>query len=306
MATMMHAKVRPQITDDYGATSKQRTIGIGLAIVGMALAVVTLIANLSAAGDGAIRSSVLPWSFGLTTTAFAVIKTAIVVILWGILMKIWMRVDVIKATLAQIVRVDEGATFSDGEYESPYGRALMGHTEPAELAIHKMAKQMWAPMAVMGLMAVVIGLFTSFAWAGGGGIVSSSWTQGIQFLGEGMLLASISFVLGTILWAIRTGGSEVQSSLGVAVKTLKMPVTAKVFVGLMMLGLMAAIAQFVLYLVVAGGGVTGANAWLAWLGPLRELALALILSGIAMALVTIGNVLSFQFDRISELVRTGK
>jgi hypothetical protein len=113
-------------------------------------------------------------------------------------------------------------------------------------------------------------------------------------------------VLGTILWAIRTGGSEVQSSLGVAVKTLKMPITAKVFVGLMMLGLMTAVAQFVLYLVVAGGGVSGVAAWQAWLGPLRELALALILSGIAMALVTIGNVLSFQFDRISELIRTGR
>lgn len=306
MATLMHAKVRPQITDDYGATSRQRTIGVGLALVGMGLAVVTLIANLNAAGDESIRSSVLPWSFGLTTTAFAVVKTAIVVILWGILMKIWMRVDAIKAALTRIVKTDETATFSDGDYDSPYGPAVVGHTEPTELPIHKMAKRMWAPMAVMGAMAVVIGLFISFAWANGGGVVSSSWTQGIQFLGEGLLLASISFVLGTILWAIRTGGSEVQSSLGVAVKTLKMPVTAKVFVGLMMLGLVTAIAQFVLYLVVAGGGVTGVAAWQAWLGPLRELALALILSGIAMALVTIGNVLSFQFDRISELVETGK
>jgi hypothetical protein len=306
MATLMHAKVRPQISDDYGATSKQRTIGVGVALVGMALAVITLIANLSAAGDESIRSTVLPWSFGLTTTAFAVVKTAIVVILWGILMKIWTRVDAIKAALSRIVTVDLGATFADGEYESAYGRAVVGHTEPAELPIHKMAKRMWAPMAAMGLMAVVIGSFTSFAWAGGGGIVSSSWTQGLQFLGEGMLLASISFVLGTILWAIRTGGSEVQSSLGVAVKTLKMPVTAKVFVGLMMLGLMAAVTQFVLYLVVAGGGVTGVAAWQTWLGPLRELALALILSGIALALVTIGNVLSFQFDRITELIRTGK
>lgn len=305
MATLMHAKVRPQISDDYGATSRQRTIGVGVALVGMALVVITLIANLSAAGDEAIRSTVLPWSFGLTTTGLAVVKSAIVVILWGILMKIWMRVDAMKAALTRIVDVDQSATFADGEYESAYGRAVVGHTEPGELPIHKMAKRMWAPMAVMGLMAVVIGLFTSFAWAGGG-IVSSSWTQGLQFLGEGMLLASISFVLGTILWAIRTGGSEAQSSLGVAVKTLKMPVTAKVFVGLMMLGLMAAVAQFVLYLVVAGGGVTGVAAWQTWLGPLRELALALILSGITMALVTIGNVLSFQFDRITELIRTGK
>ena len=96
------------------------------------------------------------------------------------------------------------------------------------------------------------------------------------------------------------------TSMHAKVRPLKMPVTAKVFVGLVMLGLMAAIAQFFPYLVVEGGGVTGASAWLAWLGPLRELALALILSGSAMALVTIGSVFSFQFERISELVRTGK
>jgi hypothetical protein len=118
------------------------------------------------------------------------------------------------------------------------------------------------------------------------------------------LLAGISFLLGTILAALREGGGEVQASLGITVKTLRMPVTAKVFVALMALGVMVAMAQFVLYLVVAAG-VDNPAAWFAWLGPVRELGLGLILAGIVMALVTIGNVLSFQFHRIREIVLTG-
>ena len=46
----------------------------------------------------------------------------------------------------------------------------------------------------------------------------------------------------------REGGGEVQSSLGLPVTTLKMPATAKAFVGLMMLGLMAGIVPFMIVL----------------------------------------------------------
>jgi len=48
----------------------------------------------------------------------------------------------------------------------------------------------------------------------------------------GLLLAGISLLLGTILASIRTGGGEVQQSLGLTVKTLRMPSTAKACVGL--------------------------------------------------------------------------
>lgn len=84
-----------------------------------------------------------------------------------------------------------------------------------------------------------------------------------------------------------------------------MPTTAKVFVGLMMLELAVAIAQFVLYLVVAYGTLQ-VPAWFAFLGPLRELGLGLILAGITLALVTIGNVLRYQLARVVELIETGK
>ncbi|MCH8984968.1 MAG: hypothetical protein IH943_12875 [Acidobacteria bacterium] len=41
-------------------------------------------------------------------------------------------------------------------------------------------------------------------------------------------------------------------------------------------------------------------------GTTTEFGLGLILAGIALALVTIGNVLAFQFFRIQQLIRTGE
>lgn len=305
MATIMHTRVRPSSTDDYRAPSRPRTIGLVIAVIGLALTSVAFVANLVAVGDETVRAVTLPWTFGLTTLGFGTVKLAIGVILWGILMKLWLRVDAIKEVLPKLVAVDSDAARIPSEVRTPYGKATVATTPPAELGIHRMAKAMWKPMLAMGIMAVAIGFVISLSWSQTGGIVASTWTQGLQFLGEGMLLAGISFLLGTILWAIRTGGGEVQQGLGVAVKTLRMPTTAKVFVGLMMLGLMVSVAQFVGYLIVAAGGVDTA-AWLAFLGPLREVGLGLILAGITMALVTIGNVLRFQFDRIIEIVKTGK
>ena len=110
-------------------------------------------------------------------------------------------------------------------------------------------------------------------------------------------------MLGTILASLRSGGGEVQESLGVTVKTLKMPASAKLFVLLMMMGMMLSIVQFVLYIVATG--VDNPGTWFTWLGPLRELSLGLLLSGIVLALYTIGTVLGFQFTRIRELVTEG-
>ena len=304
--TVRSSRVRPAPTADYREPSKPRTVGIVLATVGLILALVTLIANIVVGTGNADPASTLPWSFGLTTTAFGTIKLAIGIVLWGILMKLWLRVDSIKAALPQLLPADrDQSPAKTGEIETPYGTATVGTGVPEDLPIHKMAKNMWLPMLAMGYMAVLVGLVIAFVWASNGSVVASAWTQGLQFLGEGMLLSGISFLLGTILWAIRTGGGEVQAGLGVPVKTLKMPASAKVFVALMMLGLMVSVVQFILYLVVAAG-VDNVPAWFAWLGPFREFGLAMILSGITMALVAIGTALQFQFDRIVELVRHGR
>ncbi|MFQ5554250.1 MAG: hypothetical protein ACE5GC_02620, partial [Acidimicrobiia bacterium] len=198
-----------------------------------------------------------------------------------------------------------------GDVDTSWGRATETADVPAPLPVHRMAKTMWGPMIGMGYMLVILGTIFSFVWTSkvGDGTQQAiqAWTQGTQFLGEGMLLAGISFLLGSILKALREGGGDVQKSLGLPVRTLKMPVTAKLFVGFMALGLMLAVFQFILY--IAAAGVDGAQSfasWSAWLGPTRELSLGLLLSGIVLALVTIGNVLEFQFDRITGIIKTGQ
>jgi hypothetical protein len=176
-----------------------------------------------------------------------------------------------------------------------------------------MARTVWLPMLLMGLMALYAGLVLAYI---GSGAQSSdpalarslrAWTQGTQFLGEGFLLSAISFFLGTILGAIRAGGGEVQHSLGRQVKTLLMPTTAKTFIALMVLGLMIEVAQFVAYAYVAS--LTDAKqiaTYSTFLGPFREFGLGILLSGIVLALATIAKALEFQFARVVDLVRTGR
>jgi hypothetical protein len=170
---------------------------------------------------------------------------------------------------------------------------------------------MWFPMIVMGPMLVAAGVVTSVVWSNNigtrTGLGASAWTQGLQFLGEGLVLAGISFLLGSILGSLREGGGDVQQTLGLNVTTLKMPATAKAFVALMATGLMISMVQFGLYLYTLTFDTAAEVAvWWAWLGPLRELGLALLLAGIVLALATIANVLGFQFSRIRSIVATGE
>ena len=276
-----------------------------LALIGLVVATIAFFGNLVAAGQsGTDQGSTLAWTFGVTTTGFAIVKTAIAVVLWGIILKIWLRADSIKASITSLVGTLRADSTPLGDIDTPHGKATVSEDPPQDLAIHKMAKKMFRPMILMGAMIVVAGLIVSFVLAGDfPNTAASAWMQGLQFLGEAMLLSGIAFLLGTILWAMRTAGGEIQESLGAKIYTPKMPATAKAFVALMMLGLMLGIVQFVGYLVVAGGADAASN--FAWLGPLREVSLGLILAGIGLSLVTIGNVIAFQFWRIRSLVQAG-
>lgn len=309
MATRLERLTRLESGTDPGIQTRHRSVGYTLAVIGLIIAMVSLIASLVAAGlvgsgDATLAEQTLAWNFGLNTAAFGTIKLAIAIILTGILVRLWLRVESVKQALRSLKPQTEPKVGS-GERDTAFGRATLSADVPKPLGIHTMAKRMWAPMLVMGYMAVLAGVIISFVWASDtSNVALASWTQGLQFLGEGMLLAGISFLLGTILASLREGGGEVQASLGITVKTLKMPGTAKAFIALMALGMMVVILQFVLYLVVASG-VANPAAWFAFLGPLREAGLGLILTGIVLALITIAKVLGFQFDRITEIVRTG-
>lgn len=311
MTTLTSRVTRPAAGVNHLTHTRHRNVGFVVAVSGLMLAVVTLIANLVAAGqldtNAGDAAQTLAWSFGLTTTAFGTIKIAIGIILVGILIRLWLRIDSVKVALTDL-KADGGSDMVTGDVKTAYGVATQTAQRPGPLPIHRMARTMWFPMLAMGFMAIIVGLIVSFVWAGNIGTSTetpaAAWTQGLQFLGEGMLLAGISFLLGSILGALRDGGGDVQETLGLMVQTLKMPTTAKIFVGLMMLGFVLAIAQFVLYVVAIG--VDNPASWFAWLGPLRELALGLILAGIVMALVTIGNVLGFQFERIRSIIVEGR
>lgn len=302
---------RPAPTADYAARSKFRVVGLALGLAGLAVAVVPLIANLVAADDPAgARASTLAWSFGLSVAAFALLKLGIAVTLMGILVRLWLRVDSVKAALPALVGPTAPDHLRYGPTETPFGKATATERTPAPLLVHRMARRMYAPMLAMGAMLVAVGLALSIVQSNRTGDPGTfaelgAWVQGTQFLGEAFILAGISFLLGTILASLRSGGGEVQESLGVTVKTLRMPTSAKAFVALMALGLMTAMAQFVLYLVAAYADVDQ-ETWFAFLAPLREVALGTLLLGIVLALYTIGTVLGFQFRRLRELIENGR
>lgn len=82
--------LRPRAqASDYKSRSGFRAAGIGIALSGLMLASVALIANAVVAGDPAAeRADTLAWSFGIGTTGFAVAKPGIAATLIGILVRL--------------------------------------------------------------------------------------------------------------------------------------------------------------------------------------------------------------------------
>ena len=315
MAITFDKLVTPSQSDDYRTVLPHKNIGIGIGAFGVVIGMIVLGLAIAAAGDlatgGENTGRLLAIGFGLNTLALGTLKFGIAVVLVGILVRLWLRIDSVKIAVAALRPQEHGDGGPLGDVETPYGAATVTSSPPATLPIHKMARTMWFPMVVMGPMLLIAGVVTSVVWSNNvgttTGVAASAWTQGLQFLGEGLVLAGISFLLGSILGALREGGGQVQAALGLNVTTLKMPTTAKAFVALMAAGLMIEMVQFGLYLYTLTFDLAAQIApWWAWLGPLRELGLALLLAGIVLALATIANVLGFQFSRIRSIVATGE
>ncbi|MGI9605042.1 MAG: hypothetical protein ACR2P0_02770 [Acidimicrobiales bacterium] len=275
----------------------------------MTIVAVTAIANWisidSVESDDALVSEVTLWAGGFGILGLGTIKVAIAVVLIGIIKRLWVRVDSMRDAVPRLHPRPGAADVS------PVRRALVTSADiPRPLPIHAMATRMWRPMLLMGAMAVVIGAIVRAIAAGEGAGTESfretaAWGIGLEFLGEAMLLSGIAFLLGTILASLRQGGAEVQKAAGGEIRVLRMPATGKAFVALTMTGLMVGVAQFIASVVLSGRAddVVGYGELTAFIGPLREFSLGLILAGIVLALVTIGNVLSFQFDRVRQLIR---
>lgn len=171
-----------------------------------------------------------------------------------------------------------------------------------------LARKMWAPMLAMGLMAVATGVVVGIIQASSDNPLHvkqlSAWNPGVLFMGIGFLLSGVTFLLATILGELRDGGSEVQRSLGEKPLVIKRPWTGWVFPPIMMMGLMVVVTAFGIGLWQASIVDTrpgDAADIAAWVGPLRFGGLAMIFTGISLALATIVRALRFQADRITQI-----
>lgn len=319
MATNTRVLVNPTDGSRSVTPTSLRQLGIGLSLIAFGGAMVAFAGSLSAAQitvDGGAATDVATiglWTFGLTTAAFGTAKLGIASVLLAIVRRITARAESVKFALPQLKAPAAEPRPAAGSYNSVFGPVVATERAPAPLLIHRFAGLMWLPMLAMAAMAIYGGFALSLVASSN--VVTDpqlaasqrAWVQGLQFLGEGLVLSGISFLLARILGAIRSSGGDVQASLGLTVHTLRMPTTAKAFVVLMMAGLMVEIAQLVGYAYVAGlsepGDIAVASTFL---GPLREFGLGLLLSGIVLALATIARALDFQASRIVSIITRGQ
>jgi hypothetical protein len=171
-----------------------------------------------------------------------------------------------------------------------------------------MARRMWRPALGMGLMAIAAGIIAGAVQASASNPLHvqqiGAWNPGLLFLGIGFLLSAVTFVLGTILGELRDGGAKVQTALGEKVLILKRPWTGYAFPATMMMGLMTLLAAFAIGFVQTAkldNDPAGAADIGAWVTPLRFAGVALIFTGVALALATIVRALRFQGDRVSQI-----
>ena len=214
--------------------------------------------------------------------------------------------------------------------------------------MQKMARTMWAPMPLMGFRIVaasfIVGAVNSATVAdylgadkatrdgaaAGTSLVDNretiegikSWLPGFKFLGMGLLLAGITFLVATILGTLCHLGYRVQTALGRDPVFPAPPGEARIFPMIMMTGLMLLIGTFVVAIVVsqqagdywnhsiaaeldpapAGSALLSQlgtiNAEAAWLMPLKFLGIATMLTGIAFALAAIVKVLRSQAEMV--------
>jgi len=178
----------------------------------------------------------------------------------------------------------------------------------------KMGRRLWAPMFAMAIMAWPVALILSGIRAAE--IASNSpdpatvarlgqLVPAVMFIGFNAVFAAISFAIARILGVFRKGGGEVQETARRSVHTLRMPVTAKLFLALMMMAMMALAVAVVLHFVVASAigtwSETTVEQWSIVLEAVRRIGVAVYLVAIALGLGTIITVLRFQSGRIRQL-----
>jgi hypothetical protein len=181
----------------------------------------------------------------------------------------------------------------------------------------KAGRTLWAPAFAMSLVGFVGGMILAIvkatAIADGDAVLAASLNNyGIaaMFFGFTMVFTGISFAIARILGEFRVGGGRTQEAAGSEVKTLKMPATAKAFIGLMAMAMMILMAAVIGHVVVGVQinaetlSLVDAEQWDLWLEAARRFAVQLYLFAIALGLGTIIYVIRFQSIRIREIAKT--
>ena len=164
---------------DPRARSPQRYVGPLLAAVGFGIVMVTAIANWvsidSVGSDPAAVAETTLWAGGFGVLGLGVIKVAVAVVLVGIVLRLWIRVDVMKQSLPAI-RVRDGAA----PVHSTDKRVEVSPDAPQPLLIHRVTTRLWKPMLAMGAMTVILGAILRAVGAGQAGArrASVSWRRG--------------------------------------------------------------------------------------------------------------------------------
>ncbi len=175
--------------------------------------------------------------------------------------------------------------------------------------------KLWLPMFAMSLMGFAAGIIVAVIRAAelsDNGISDTSEAlkhlgAGFMFIGFAAVFAAISFAIARILGVFRSGGGEVQETVGTTVHTLKMPVSARVFLGGMMMAMMLILIPVILHFVFAAdvsdtlASIEESEERFIVLEGIRRIGVALYLLAIAFGLATIIKVLRFQAIRIREL-----
>ena len=189
---------------------------------------------------------------------------------------------------------------------------------PDAILPQKAGRALWLPMFVMALAGFAIGIGLAITRSnmisnGDDPLQIAAYAQYVpaaMFFGFAMVFAAISFAIAKILGEFRVGGGSVQEAAHSDVKTLKMPGTAKAFIGGMMMAMMLLLGAVVLHVIaglnIADGGVDPmlAEQWTIWLEAARRFGTAIFLFAITLGLVTIAKVVRFQTFRIREVAHT--
>ena len=183
-----------------------------------------------------------------------------------------------------------------------------------------LGRMLWFPMWLMAAMGFGAGFVVAIiranqvAGLNGADVWSTETTAQLQHVGAGLMFigfaavfAAISFTIARILGEFRKGGGELQEATGRTVKVLKMPFTAKLFLGTMAMAMMAlviaSIAHFVFAADIDGtaASLKDAEQRFIVLEGIRRGGVAVYLLSFLLGLGTIIEVLRFQSIRIREL-----